>query len=177
MDSPTKLYPDIPPEKHISDEERTRNEQLLRGMQLVTKAADFAARKHRTQRRKDAKQTPYINHPVGTYVGVTATTILKHGGLGVAHLLTDIAKVSDPVTLAGAYLHDTVEDTDTTFAELEEEFGMEVSELVRECTDDKSLPKEQRKQLQIDNAPKHSHKVQATSKRLLNYTTTMFRLA
>lgn len=107
----------------------------------------------------------------------TATTILKHGGLGVAHLLTDIAKVSDPVTLAGAYLHDTVEDTDTTFAELEEEFGMEVSELVRECTDDKSLPKEQRKQLQIDNAPKHSHKVQATSKRLLNYTTTKFRLA
>ncbi|KAH7710744.1 HD domain-containing protein [Aphelenchoides avenae] len=114
MDSPTKIYPDIPPEKHISDEERRRNEEALKAMQLVTKAADFASKKHRFQKRKDAKQTPYIVHPIG------------HGH--------------------------------TTFDELEQEFGMEVSELVRECTDDKSLPKEQRKQLQVENAPKHSHR-------------------
>ncbi|KAH7693493.1 guanosine-3',5'-bis(diphosphate) 3'-pyrophosphohydrolase MESH1, partial [Aphelenchoides avenae] len=90
MDSPTKMYPDIPPEKHISDEERRRNDDALKAMQLVTKAADFAAKKHRFQKRKDAKQTPYINHPIG-----------------VAYNLTHIAKVSDPITLAGAYLHDT----------------------------------------------------------------------
>jgi (p)ppGpp synthase/HD superfamily hydrolase len=36
-------------------------------------------------------------------------------------------------------LHDTVEDTNTTFAELEQHFGHEVAGLVRELTDDKSL--------------------------------------
>jgi len=59
---------------------------------------------------------------------------------------------SDLPTLMAAILHDTVEDTGSTFAELEETFGREVRLLVEEVTDDKSLPKEVRKQLQIDHA-------------------------
>lgn len=69
--------------------------------------------------------------------------------LGVAYILTSEAKVFDAATLAAALLHDTVEDTKTTFEEIHAEFGEEVHDLVKECTDDKSLPKERRKQLQV----------------------------
>ncbi|XP_033108566.1 guanosine-3',5'-bis(diphosphate) 3'-pyrophosphohydrolase MESH1-like, partial [Anneissia japonica] len=57
-----------------------------------------------------------------------------------------------------ALLHDTVEDTDTTFEEIEAAFGTEVKSIVAEVTDDKSLPKMERKRLQIENAPKKSMK-------------------
>ena len=60
--------------------------------------------------------------------------------------------------LQAALLHDTVEDTDTTFEELEEKFGKTVTDVVREVTDDKSLPSEERKRLQIVHAPTSSHK-------------------
>ncbi|XP_071576326.1 guanosine-3',5'-bis(diphosphate) 3'-pyrophosphohydrolase MESH1 isoform X2 [Temnothorax nylanderi] len=52
-----------------------------------------------------------------------------------------------------AILHDTVEDTDTTFEEIEKEFGYKVTQVVREVTDDKTLPKAKRQQLQIEHAP------------------------
>ncbi|NXM20889.1 MESH1 pyrophosphohydrolase, partial [Ploceus nigricollis] len=45
------------------------------------------------------------------------------------------------------------EDTDTTFPEIEERFGAEVRRVVEEVTDDKSLPKMERKRLQIERAP------------------------
>jgi guanosine-3',5'-bis(diphosphate) 3'-pyrophosphohydrolase len=64
--------------------------------------------------------------------------------------------VSDEVTLIAAALHDTVEDTQTTFGGLEEHFGSEVTSLVRELTDDKSLEKAERKLLQIEHAPNSS---------------------
>lgn len=99
------------------------------------KALDFAARKHRDQRRKDPEASPYINHPIA-----------------LANLLWNQAGVTDPIVIVGAILHDTVEDTDTTLEELIEEFGPEVAELVSEVTDDKSLPKQTRKQLQIEHA-------------------------
>lgn len=51
--------------------------------------------------------------------------------------------------IQAAVLHDTVEDTDTTFEELEAKFGAEVCQIVREVSDDKSLPKMERKQLQV----------------------------
>jgi guanosine-3',5'-bis(diphosphate) 3'-pyrophosphohydrolase len=60
--------------------------------------------------------------------------------------------VSDEGLLLAAVLHDTVEDTETTFEELEERFGREVRDLVAEVTDDKSLPKQERKDLQIAHA-------------------------
>ena len=105
----------------------------------LLKAISFAAEKHRDQRRKDAEASPYINHPIAV-----ATVLAAEGG------------VSDEVTLLAAALHDTVEDTKTTFEELEEHFGLEVAGLVREVTDDKSLEKMDRKRLQIQHASQSS---------------------
>uniref|UniRef100_A0A6J0VEI3 Guanosine-3',5'-bis(diphosphate) 3'-pyrophosphohydrolase MESH1 n=1 Tax=Pogona vitticeps TaxID=103695 RepID=A0A6J0VEI3_9SAUR len=98
-------------------------------------AADFAARKHASQRRKDPDSTPYINHPIG-----------------VAQILAQEAGITDVVILQAALLHDTVEDTNTTFSEIEERFGEEVKRIVEEVTDDKRLPKMERKRLQIEHA-------------------------
>lgn len=61
--------------------------------------------------------------------------------------------VFEPIVILAAILHDTVEDTDTTFEEIEKEFGYKVTQVVREVTDDKTLPKARRKQLQIEHAP------------------------
>uniref|UniRef100_A0A8V5HED6 Guanosine-3',5'-bis(diphosphate) 3'-pyrophosphohydrolase MESH1 n=1 Tax=Melopsittacus undulatus TaxID=13146 RepID=A0A8V5HED6_MELUD len=102
-------------------------------------AADFAAQKHREQRRKDPEGTPFINHP-----------------LAVARILACEAGVTDIELLQAALLHDTVEDTDTTFSELEARFGGAVTGLVREVTDDKELPRAERKRLQVERAPDRS---------------------
>jgi guanosine-3',5'-bis(diphosphate) 3'-pyrophosphohydrolase len=99
-------------------------------------AVAFAAEKHRNQRRKDKDASPYINHPIAL-----ATLLALTGG------------VDDIVVLQAAILHDTVEDTDTTFEELQARFGSKVADIVAEVTDDKFLEKARRKQLQIDHAP------------------------
>lgn len=104
-------------------------------------ALAFAAEKHRHQRRKDAAASPYINHPIA-----------------VANTLAVEGRVTDEAILLTACLHDTVEDTETTFEEIEEIFGTEVTNLVRNVTDDKSLEKAQRKQLQIEHAATASDK-------------------
>jgi len=98
-------------------------------------ALDFAAQKHRDQRRKGAEASPYINHPIQ-----------------VAEVLTSVGNVDDEATLIAAILHDTIEDTDTTPGDLTERFGEEVCELVLAVSDDKSLPKEERKRLQVEHA-------------------------
>jgi guanosine-3',5'-bis(diphosphate) 3'-pyrophosphohydrolase len=98
-------------------------------------AAMFAAQRHRDQRRKDAEGSPYINHP-----------------LGVARLLSVEGGVADVEVLMAALLHDTIEDTETTEQELVARFGPRVTSIVLEVTDDKSLPKAQRKKLQISHA-------------------------
>ncbi len=103
-------------------------------LEIVLRAAAFAAHKHRDQRRKDAEASPYINHPLGL-----ATILASHG-------------VLDPVTLCAALLHDTIEDTATTGDELAREFGADVRSVVDEVTDDTSLPKADRKRLQIEHA-------------------------
>jgi guanosine-3',5'-bis(diphosphate) 3'-pyrophosphohydrolase len=74
----------------------------------------------------------------------------------VASVLAAEAGITDEATLLAALLHDTVEDTETTVAELQEVFGPEVAGLVSELTDDKSLPKEVRKELQVEHAPNAS---------------------
>ncbi len=102
----------------------------------LLEAIAFAAEKHRYQRRKDADATPYINHVIA-----------------VATVLAEEGNVTDEELLLAAILHDTVEDTDTTFAELEERFGPAIAGLVREVTDDKSLGKEERKERQVQHAP------------------------
>ena len=103
--------------------------------QLILKAARFAAHKHRNQRRKDEERTPYINHPIS-----------------VAKIISEIGNVEDPEVLAAALLHDTLEDTKTTPEELIDNFGERVCNLVQEVSDDKTLPKLERKQRQIDHA-------------------------
>lgn len=101
-----------------------------------TRAASFAARKHKQQKRKGDDGEPYINHP-----------------LEVANLLVNVGKVSDFEILTAAVLHDTLEDTDATREELIEFFGETVCGYVAEVTDDKRLPKSERKQKQIEHAP------------------------
>jgi guanosine-3',5'-bis(diphosphate) 3'-pyrophosphohydrolase len=102
---------------------------------LILAASAFAAHKHRDQRRKGADAFPYINHPIA-----------------VANVLANEVGIVDPITLAAALLHDTIEDTDTTAEELESAFGAEIAKVVVEVTDDKSLPKQERKRLQIEHA-------------------------
>ena len=102
---------------------------------VILKALHFAAKKHRDQRRKDIEASPYINHPIE-----------------VAELLARVGKITDTVILQAALLHDTIEDTQTTPEELEEAFGSEVSRVVQEVTDDQTLPKAERKRLQVVHA-------------------------
>lgn len=102
---------------------------------VVLRAALFAAEKHRNQRRKDVEASPYINHPIAL-----ASLLANEGGVG------------DPEVLCAALLHDTIEDTETTADELRAQFGDVVTAIVLEVTDDKSLPKAERKRLQIEHA-------------------------
>lgn len=104
-------------------------------LNLVLKALAFAAHKHRDQRRKDKHASPYINHPIE-----------------LATVLNDEAGITDIETICSALLHDTVEDTETTPEELKAEFGKSICDIVMEVTDDQSLPKVERKQLQIKHA-------------------------
>jgi len=108
---------------------------LYKHLRLL-KAVAFAAEKHKDQRRKDANASPYINHVIA-----------------VASILADEGNVTDEDLLVAAILHDTVEDTKTSYAELEEHFGERVAGIVREVTDDKTLAKEVRKRLQEEHAP------------------------
>jgi guanosine-3',5'-bis(diphosphate) 3'-pyrophosphohydrolase len=101
----------------------------------VFQALAFAAHKHRDQRRKDAGASPYINHPIAL-----ADILVNEGG------------IIDHVVLCAAILHDTIEDTETTYEELVVAFGPEIADVVAEVTDDKSLDKAVRKQLQIEHA-------------------------
>jgi guanosine-3',5'-bis(diphosphate) 3'-pyrophosphohydrolase len=103
---------------------------------LLLRALAFAAHKHRDQRRKDAEASPYINHPIA-----------------LAEILAGEGGVTDIEVLAAALLHDTIEDTATTDAELRAEFGDRIADMVVEVTDDESLPKVDKKRLQIERAP------------------------
>ncbi len=102
----------------------------------VLRALHFAAQKHRDQRRKDPEASPYVNHVIDV-----AETLARVGG------------VDDALMLQAAILHDTIEDTETSAAEIERVFGQEIQSLVTEMTDDRSLPKKERKRLQIEHAP------------------------
>ncbi|KAK2920425.1 guanosine-3',5'-bis(diphosphate) 3'-pyrophosphohydrolase MESH1 [Channa argus] len=103
---------------------------------VLLETVNFAADKHRNQRRKDPDGTPYINHPIG-----------------VARILAHEGGITDINVLQAALLHDTVEDTDTSPAELEAKFGPTVARIVQEVTDDKSLAKQERKRQQVEHAP------------------------
>ena len=109
---------------------------MSEGLVLVARAMEFAAHKHSSQRRKGLTAEPYVNHLAE-----------------VARLLAESSGGRDAELVAAGLLHDTLEDTATTAAELEREFGAGILGLVREVTDDKSLPKQERKRLQVEHAP------------------------
>ncbi len=100
----------------------------MSGLVLVSRAADFAACAHVDQHRKGPALEPYVNHLAEIAVMLSVAT----DGL-------------DQVLVAAGWLHDTVEDTDVTLADLEHHFGPEVAGVVAEVTDDKSLSRDERK--------------------------------
>ena len=105
----------------------------------ILSAAIFAAEKHRDQIRKDQNGSPYITHP-----------------LAVAHILWEIGDIRETEILQAAILHDTLEDTPTTQAELASQFSKIILAIVLEVSDDKSLPKLERKRRQVLHAPELS---------------------
>lgn len=116
---------------------------MVPDLHAILDAAHFAARKHAGQRRKGAAGEPYINHL-----------------LEVAELVASALDAPDPNLVIAALLHDTVEDAGVTADELAHRFSPDVADLVMELTDDKTLPKAERKRLQILNAPKKSVRAQ-----------------
>ncbi|WP_027579236.1 HD domain-containing protein [Bradyrhizobium sp. Ai1a-2] len=112
---------------------------MLQPIRLVSEAAELAARRHNGMARKGRGNEPYINHLAE-----------------VANLLATATDGADAELVAAGWLHDTVEDTDTTREELVQKFSERVAALVVEVTDDMSLPKPQRRQRQIEDAPHKS---------------------
>ena len=107
---------------------------------LIITALEFASKKHKDQRRKDAEASPYINHPIA-----------------LAKVLCVEGEITDYKVICGALLHDTIEDTETTEAEIITLFGKSITKIVLEVSDDKSLPKAERKLQQIEHA-RHASK-------------------
>ena len=101
----------------------------------VLHAADAAARWHVHQRRKGEAGEPYINHL-----------------LEVALLVAQATQGQDFNLVIAALLHDVIEDCEIPASAIAAEFGADVAGLVQEVTDDTSLPKAERKRLQIDQA-------------------------
>ena len=101
-------------------------------VQRILAAAKFASEKHAAQKRKGVAAEPYVNHLIE-----------------VAQLVASSSGELDVNMVMAAFLHDTIEDTGTTAEELEQVFGSDVTTLVLELTDDKSLPNEVRKELQV----------------------------
>jgi guanosine-3',5'-bis(diphosphate) 3'-pyrophosphohydrolase len=89
--------------------------------------------------RKGRGNEPYINHLAE-----------------VANLLSSATGGADAELVAAGWLHDTIEDTETTHDELAQRFGLRVANLVAEVTDDMTLPKSERRQKQVEDAPNKS---------------------
>jgi (p)ppGpp synthase/HD superfamily hydrolase len=102
---------------------------------LLARAFLFAAGRHAAQRRKGRAAEPYVNHLAE-----------------VADLVARATEGRDPALVAAALLHDVVEDTGTSSEEIEAAFGADIAGIVGECTDDKRLPKAERKRLQVIHA-------------------------
>ena len=111
----------------------------MKSILRLTHAYHFAAQAHVHQRRKGELAEPYLNH--------------------LTEVADLVARATDGEsdTIIAAILHDTVEDTNTTYEDLRAAFGQSVADLVMEVTDDKSLPSAKRKALQIEHAPHASH--------------------
>lgn len=108
---------------------------MMKEWVAVLRAADAAARWHVHQRRKGVAQEPYVNHL-----------------LEVASLVAEATDGTDPNLVIAALLYDAIEDQEVSRKMIVEVFGVDVADLVAEVTDDKSLPKQVRKELQVERA-------------------------
>jgi GTP diphosphokinase / guanosine-3',5'-bis(diphosphate) 3'-diphosphatase len=108
----------------------------VKNQNKLLRAAAYAAGKHSGQKRKGELGEPYINHP-----------------LEVANLLGNVGGIADTDVLIAAILHDVIEDCGVSSSEISDIFGDEVAKYVCEVTDDKTLPKQERKRKQIEHAP------------------------
>jgi DNA-binding ferritin-like protein (Dps family) len=115
------------------------NEIRGRDLQKILDAISFGAFAHKNQKRKNSLHAPYIIHPIA-----------------VAKSLWEEGHVRNVDVLVAAILHDTIEDTEASVGEIIDLFGPYVASIVMEVSDDKSLPKEKRKELQITTAPAKS---------------------
>src|SRR6201996_5940819 len=112
---------------------------MLPPLRLVSEAAELAAHRHNGMARQGRGTDPYITPRAE-----------------VATLLSAATDGADAELVAAGWLHDLIEDTETTREELAQEFSDRVASLVVECTDDMSLPKAERRRLQVVDAPKKS---------------------
>ena len=101
----------------------------------VLAAALAAGNWHAKQQRKGAAREPYVNHL-----------------LEVAALVSRATGGSDANLAIAALLHDAIEDQGVRRATIAEQFGEDVADLVQEVSDDKSLPQDVRKRLQVEQA-------------------------
>ena len=98
---------------------------------LIRKAFDISADAHKDQRRKTGE--PYIFHPIAV-----AKIVANEIGLGA-------------YSIASALLHDVVEDTDYTFADIEQLFGETIAKIVNGLTKISKLQKDQNVSIQAEN--------------------------
>ena len=105
-------------------------------IQLILRASAFASAYHGGQYRKGNNALPYVTHP-----------------LEVSRILSEEGGIDDVEVLAAAILHDTIEDTAASREDISERFGERVCNIVLELTDDKRLEKQERKRMQVINAP------------------------
>lgn len=90
---------------------------------MASEALDYATTMHKGQYRKDG--TDYINHPIR-----------------VANYVSEFkSSLNMDVLLASAYLHDTLEDTDATYYDIVNKFGLQIASLVLELTTDEEIKK------------------------------------
>ncbi|WP_172330218.1 HD domain-containing protein [Mangrovicoccus sp. HB161399] len=106
------------------------------GILELSRALVFASRAHANQRRKGAAQEPYVNHLIEVMELVARAT---DGG--------------DVELMIAALMHDVLEDTPVTAAELTAAFGARVTRIVEDCSDDMSLPKSERREHRIASMP------------------------
>jgi guanosine-3',5'-bis(diphosphate) 3'-pyrophosphohydrolase len=111
----------------------------LAPLRMVSEAALFAAQRHNGMARKGRGNEPYVNHLAE-----------------VANLVSEASSGADAELIAAGWLHDTIEDTETTREELAERFSVRVAQLVVEVSDDMGLPKSERRRLQVVGAPHKS---------------------
>jgi guanosine-3',5'-bis(diphosphate) 3'-pyrophosphohydrolase len=134
------VNPDCAP-GHCAKALKRRSLAMSNDLIRLARAYEFAARWHTDQKRKGIKAEPYINHLAE-----------------VALLVSESTDGADANLVLSAILHDTIEDTKATFNDLVSAFGQDVAELVKEVTDDKTIPKAQRKRLQVEHAPQLSRR-------------------